>query len=287
MREVVLLKNILILLITLTVIGCSISNSEIEKSDKLTVEGEIREGEFAEIFLSNSILFEGIIDSLTVAKSVESKAKITLTNGEVTEVLTLKKDDSRFPFLFYRSNLIKGEIDGEYNLTVNVRGKEFNAYTKIPKVATVEDITFLQAQKDGLITPGVKDVRLLIRNRQEQTSYYKILIKNENESKFEFASPFIVSTENVFTETFPIIVNYNTFTSGSKESLLFAGEVFEIKLIAIAKAQFDFWKKVRGEESDIIENAAFTQEVPSNISNGAFGYWSGENVTAIKFKIPK
>lgn len=287
MKEVVLLKKILILLITLTVIGCSISNSEIEKSDKLTVEGQIREGEFAEIFLSNSILFEGVIDSLTVAKSVESKAKITLTNGEVTEVLTLKKDDSRFPFLFYRSNLIKGEIDAEYNLTVNIRGKEFNAHTKIPKVATVEDITFLQAQKDGLITPGVKNVRLLIRNRQEQTSYYKILIKNENESKFEFASPFIVSTENVFTETFPIIVNYNRFTSGSKESLLFVGEVFEIKLIAIAKAQFDFWKKVRGEESDIIENAAFTQEVPSNISNGAFGYWSGENVTAIKFKIPK
>jgi len=129
----IIINRILIVFNLFTILSCTINDTEKKVSEKLTIEGQIREDEFAEIFLTNSLDFEGIIDSLTVAKSVESKAKVTLSDGEITEVLTLKRDNSRFPFLFYRSNLIKGERNRKYDLTVFLGGKEFSSNTTVPE----------------------------------------------------------------------------------------------------------------------------------------------------------
>lgn len=267
--------------------GCSVNDSVILSSDQLTVQGELRENEFAEILLTNSLAFEGVIDSVKVAKSIESKAKVILSDGEISEILTLKRDDSRFPFLFYRSNLIKGGLNKTYDLTIEIREKEFLSTTQVPEKPIIKKISFLEAQKDGVPTPEFKDIRLEIENDLSKINYYKVFIKNENEEKFEFASPFIFNTENIKTVTFPLVVNYNTFENGTRESLLQIGQVFELQLIAITKDQFDFWKSVSGDETDIIDNSTFGNEVITNISGGAFGYWSGENINFLKFRIPE
>jgi len=73
----IIINRILIVFNLFTILSCTINDTEKKVSEKLTIEGQIREDEFAEIFLTNSLDFEGIIDSLTVAKSVESKAKVT------------------------------------------------------------------------------------------------------------------------------------------------------------------------------------------------------------------
>lgn len=283
----ILLKIGVKLSVIAIVLSCSVNDSIISSSDPLTVQGELRENEFAEILLTNSLAFEGVIDSVKVAKSIESKAKVTLSDGEISEVLTLKRDDSRFPFLFYRSNLIKGNLNKTYDLLITIREKEFLSTTQIPEKPVIKKMDFLEAKKDGVLTPEVKDIRLEIENNLDRINYYKLLIKNENEEKFEPASPFIFNTENIKTTTFPLIINYNTFENGTRESLLRIGQVFELQLIAITKDQFDFWKSITGDETDIIENSAFSNDVITNISGGAFGYWSGENMNFMKFRIPE
>jgi len=282
-----IVNRLLIIFSLFTALSCSVNDSETKTSDKLTIEGQIRENEFAEIFLTNSLAFEGVIDSLTVAKSVESKAKVTLSDGEITEILTLKRDNSRFPFLFYRSNIIKGVKGGEYDLKISIRAKEFTSQTTVPEVPNIKNVTFIESRKDGELIPDRRDVRLEVVNNLSKICYYKIFIKNEDENKFEFASPFIFNTENITTETFPLIIEYPSFENGFKENLLQVGLTFDLKLVAITKDQFDFWKSIRGDQSTITNNSSFSAEVITNISNGAFGYWSGENVTALKFKILK
>jgi len=271
----------------LTLLNCSINKNDTQTSDQLTVEGKIEENKFAEIFLTNSLAVKGKIDSLTVAKSIESKAKVVLSDGETSEILTLKRDNSRFPFLFYRSNSIKGEKDKKYNLTVSIRGKEFKSETSIPNAPIINNITFLESRRDGIIIPESREVRLEVVNDLSKVCYFKIFIKNESEDKFEFASPFIVNTENITTETFPLIIVYPSFANGFKENLLFVEQTFELELVAITKDQFDFWKSIKGDQFEVIENSSFSVEAITNISNGAFGYWSGENGTTLKFKIPK
>lgn len=278
------MNKILFLLVILVM--CSCVKTDILSSDKLTVEGVIKEGEFAEIRLTNSLFFEGVIDSLEIVKSIEAKAKVVISNSEITEILTLKREDSKFPFLYYRSNIIKGELGENYDLSINVRGKEFVSSTELPEKPEILDINFLEFIEDGVPNPDYRDVKLTINNNVSSEKYFKILVKTESEEKFDLASPFLFNTENIFTDTFPLIVRYPKFKRGiEKQNQFKVNEVIELQLVAITKEQFDFWKSVKGDESTFVENASFTNEVVSNISNNAFGYWSGENVEFIKFKI--
>ena len=275
-----------IVFLSLLFFNCLNNETDILSSDKLTVEGQIEEGEFARISLTNSLAFKGVIDSLEVAKSIESKAKVVLSNGETSEILTLKKDESRFPFLYYRSNLIKGEIGKTYDLSVQIRGKEFVSKTSIPNKAGVLNIEFLDWIEDGIVYSEFKDIKITIQNGDLEDKYFKIFIKNEKEEKFELARPFIFSTENIATETFPLIVSYiKTNDDGENENQIKVNEIIEMKLVAITKDQFYFWKSVEGDQTSILENASFANEVVTNISNGAFGYWSGENTSNFKFEI--
>ncbi|MCL7765116.1 DUF4249 domain-containing protein [Polaribacter sp. Z014] len=280
------MKKIIFLFFLLS--SCLNTETDILSSDKLTVEGQIEEGKFARISLTNSLAFRGIIDSVEVAKSIESKAKVVLSNGEISEILTLKKDESRFPFLYYRSNLIKGEIGKTYDLTIQLRGKEFISKTSVPKKSEILNIEFLDWVEDGIVYPDFKDIKLTIHNSDLEDKYFKILIKNEKEEKFELARPFIFSTENIATETFPLIVSYIKIDDdGENENQIKVNEVMEMQLISITKDQFYFWKSVEGDQTSILENASYANEVVTNISNGAFGYWSGENIKNLKFEIPE
>ncbi|GAA4230357.1 hypothetical protein GCM10022291_00280 [Postechiella marina] len=274
-------------LLLIVLFGCE--NNNVILSDELTVEGQILEGEFARINLTNSLPFSGVIDSMEVARSMEAKAKVELSDGEISEILTLKRDDSRFPYLYYRSNIIKGELNKQYNLSVTIRGKEFKSITTIPEKVNVLDVSFSTWEEEGVVEPDYKDINFTIENNTDEDRYFKILIKNENEKRFEFARPFIFNTENISTNTFPLIVSYIKFNedSGEKENHVRVGEVLELKIVSITKEQFYFWKSIEGDVTSPLEDSSFSNAVVSNISNGAFGYWSGESVESFKFEIPE
>lgn len=257
--------------------------------DQITVEGQIEEGKFATIYLTNSLPFKGRIDSIEVSKSIERKAKVILSNGDISEILTLKKDDSRFPFFFYRSNTIKGEQVKNYSLSINIRGKEFISETTIPKKAKILDVSFSDWVDDGVANPNFKDINLLIDNDTEKTTYFKILIKKEEEDKFFSANPFLLNTENIKADQFPFKINYldkDEEDENKRINKIRSGGVIELKFVSITKEQFDFWKSIKGDLTTPV-NSSFSSSVASNISNGAFGYWSGENTVSFKFKIPK
>lgn len=279
------MNKILFSLLVFIMYSCIDTEIDVLSSDPLTVEGEIKEGKFAEIRLTNSLVFEGVIDSLEIAKSIETKAVVEISNGDTSEILTLKREDSKFPFLFYRSNVIKGELGKNYDLSITVRGKEFTSSTKLPEKPEILNIGFFEYVEDGISNPYYRDVRLTINNDVSSVKYFKILVRNENEDKFYLGSPFIFNTENILAQTISLVVQYLKFDEGEKENQFKVNEVMELKLVAITKEQYNFWKSIKGDKSTFVENASFTNEVISNISNGAFGYWSGENVESIKFKI--
>jgi hypothetical protein len=277
-----------IIFLSFVFFNCLNYETDILSSDKLTVEGQILEGEFARISLTNSLSFTGVIDSVEVAKSIETKAKVVLFNGETSEILTLKKDETRFPFLYYRSNLIKGEIGKTYDLSIQIRGKEFVSKTKVTEKAEKLNIDILDSIQEGIVYQNFKDLKLTVSNINLESKYFKILIKNEKERKFELARPFIFNTENIATETFPLIVSYiKTDEEGKNDNQIKVNDVIEMQFISISKDQFYFWKSVKGDQTSILEDASYANEVVTNISNGAFGYWSGENISSFKFEIPE
>ncbi len=275
------------LLIVIVLTSCAIEDTIARKDDPLSIEANIKEGKFAEVRLTNSINFSGIIDSLEIAKSVESKAKVSISDGTNSEILTLKKDENRFPFFFYQGTVIKGEIGKLYNLSITINNNTYHSTTSIPNQPEIINIDFVTANEEGNPTPDFKDIILTIKNDINTTNYFKILIKNENDSKFRDATPFLFNTENINTAEFPIVVSYSKFENDTKINLLETNATFELQLIQITKEQFSFWKSIKDDETILLSGASLTNEVNSNISNNAFGYWSGENPTAIKFIVPE
>lgn len=256
--------------------------------DAITVEAQIEEGKFATVYLTNSLPFQGRIDSVEVSKSIERKAKVELSDGESSEILTLKRDASRFPFFFYRSNSIKGELAKNYKLTISIRGKEFVSETTIPAKTKILDISFSDWVEDGVGNPNFKDINLLIDNTIEKNTYFKILIKNLEEDKFVPANPFLLNTENIKANQFSLKINYidrDEDNDNKRINKIRSGGFVDLKLVSITKEQFDFWKSIKGDITTPI-NSSFSSSVASNISNGAFGYWSGEYVRIFRLNIP-
>ncbi len=279
------MKYIMYCLFCVILCRCTQIETETIANDRLTVEGYIDAKKFAIVKLTNSIPFEGIIDSTEIVRAIESKAKVELSNGRISEVLTLKKDERSFPFLFYRSNLIRGNLEDQYTLKITLRGKVFESTTSIPDKPEVAAIEFIEAREGGMLVEDFRDIKLTLKNETSKQQYFKILIKNRSKKMFQFATPFIVSTENITTETFPVIITFDGLVDDERVNLLKVGEVIDLKVIAITKAEFEFWKSVEGDVTIPIDNASFTNAIETNISNGAFGYWSGEHETALLFRI--
>ncbi|MDO6759016.1 DUF4249 family protein [Tamlana sp. 2_MG-2023] len=267
-------------------LACTSNLEEDSYQDKLTVESVIEEGEFARVYLLNSIPFKGVIDSLEVIKSIETKAKVVLSNGEVSEILTLKKDESYFPFFYYRSNVIKGDLNKSYNLSINVRNKEFTSKTDVPQAPHVVDVEFIEAQYEGEVFPDFRDVKLTMQNSNIENLYFKFFIKNEAKKSFSNANPFIINTEIIDSNTFSVIIRHFKDTEGDgKEEFLEVGTKVDLKIVAITKEQYEFWKSVKGDQTTILGSSSFSSNAKSNISNNAFGYWSGENAVTFNLEV--
>lgn len=280
------MKKLRLVFLAIGIISCEKVSNDTLDTNSLTVEAQIKEGRVAEVYLTNAISFESTIDSLSILEAIESKAKVVLSSGEDSEVLTLKRNDNRFPFAYYEGNEIKGEVGKEYALTVSIRGEVFTSTSSIPEKPRILDVDFMDAVNENDPNEKVVDLKLTVENNRE-IKYFKILAKNVNENKFSNAKPLIFSSETLSaTESFPVFISYSKEIDGKFVNQVKPGESYEISLIAISKEQFDFWKSIKGDQTSIQDNASLSINTPSNISNGAFGYWSGENVTTIRVDVP-
>lgn len=261
-----------LLIAILVLSSCNTLENELVFKEELTIEGYIEYGKQANVYLTTSLPFSGEVDSLEIIKAIETKAKVELISQDFSEILTLKKDNSRYPFFFYRSNLIKGEVGKNYKLKVLLKGQEYLANTQVPEDPVITEIETLEVEDE-------KRLKISIENNYLKKSYYKILIKSEMESKFSFAEPFIVNNETVKTDQLIVVIKYNKKIDGVKVNQLEESGVFDIKLVAITQDEYLFIKSVKGDGE--IDNSIpnFSQEIYTNIKGGAgvFGFWAGEN----------
>ena len=271
-----------LIFLAFTFIGCDNSNIEPDFQKGLTIEGYIEEGKHAKVYLTSSLPFSGVVDSLDVIKAMETKAKVELISDDLSEILTLKRDDNRYPFLYYKGNLIKGEIDENYEIKISLHGQDYVASTKVPSLPVINYIETINVELEGEVE---KFLKLSIENEMLKESYYKILIRGVDESKFSDSKPYIINNESVNTKELITTIRYNKKIDGEYENQLIEGEVFEIKLIAITNDEYLFIKSTKGDEKTNISIPKFSEDIYTNLSNGAFGFWSGENSIQIKVVI--
>lgn len=262
---------------------------ELNYINNLTVQASIDEGNFAEVYLTNAIPFSGVIDSLQIVKAVESKAKVTIIAADgKQDVLTLKRDNTRYPFLFYQGSIIKGEVGAEYVIDIELGGETITSTTNIPDAPIFEKIEFIDYYEDNLLQEDVKDLKLTLTKNSTETEYFKFKIKqNGVDDNFISTDPYIINTENINTASFSFILKYKALNNDVNkiENRLVLGQEFFLEIISITQEEYEFLKAIGGDETTLLDGFSFNEQVPSNLSSGAFGYWSGENVSTIFFTV--
>jgi len=269
-------KLVLILMLNLTA-GCGFDPYADfpDKEDKIVVDGWIEIMDQATVFLTANASYFSSIDSSTWRDIVLSRAKVTLDDGDRSEVLILRRDDRYFPPYYYAGNEIFGEPGRTYTMTAEYGGKHVWAQTTIPPPVPI-DTSYFELH-DAEDSTGL--VVLEFTDPPDEKNYYRIFTKR-------------VGKDDIYISTFIMAIDDRLFPGGkvsltllrAPESQLYkaednyfrVGETILVKLSAIDKVSYEFWSSVQDELLNSSHPfASSLSEIHSNIEGDGLGIWTG------------
>jgi hypothetical protein len=268
-----------------TFVLCTACNPEpdldvIPYEQKLVIDGSIEDRGYARVFLSYSASYFQQIDSANIFKLIIGTAKVTVSDGTKSEILTLRRDNNYFPPYIYESTEIRGEIGKTYTLTVELKGERYTATTTIPPPANFNRLWFEDLpNKDslGYLYGSISDdagtanyYRLFTQRINIDTKYTPVYLSAVGDQYF-----------NGKTFTFSILRGPENFTNIIDDLYFKKGDTVRVKLCTMDQAHFDFWRTLE-RELYVVGNpfASSGNEIISNIDNKkALGVWGGYGVT--------
>lgn len=281
------MKKYLLFLFSLVLLSCSNDNFSEQKSleSKIVVEGWIEEGDFANVLLSSSIPVTDVIDSTNVLNHVIRSAKITISDGQNSEVLRVKNDKNRIPPFVYFGSTLKGEAGKEYTIKIEYLNRVVEAVTSIPKSVPLKSAEYVK--NNATDTTGYVFVKF--DDPPTEKNYYQIATKIDVEEPI-FVPSFYGNLDDKNFETSSVSVQINRgvlLFPKTKFTPYFAdGDLIQVKLRTQTKESLDFWNSWQNE----IVNAK-NPIYPSNTSlksniKGGIGIWAGYGQSTIIVKTP-
>lgn len=281
-----MMKKYLLFLSVLLLQSCTKDDfSEQNKESKLVVEGWIEEGDYANVLLSSSIPVSDAIDSTNVLNHVIRSAKITISDGENSEVLRVKNDKNRIPPFVYFGNTLKGEAGKEYSIKIEYLNRVLEAVTSIPKSVTLKSAEYIKEKPAD--TTGYIFVKF--DDPATEKNYYQIATKIEEEESI-FVPAFYGNLDDKNFESPSVAVKVNRgvllYPKGKFTPYFSDGQLIQVKLRTQNKEALDFWNSWQNE----IVNSK-NPIYPSNTSlksniKGGIGIWAGYGQSILMVRTP-
>ena len=287
--KVLKMKKIGIYIILILLISCNDNDifEEQEGESILVVDGWIENDRYARVILTRTTPYFSIVDSSTYLDLVEYAAKVTVSDGINSDVLTVGKDERYFPPLHYHGTKIKGETGKTYYLTISKSNYYNNtdslvydtiatAITTIPKVPKIDTAWFeLEPPKDSL---GV--IKMTFTDDTTEHNFYKVYTAYIEE-KIKYI-PVISAT--IDDDLFDKPVNTYTLFKGTygpimqPEDVYFKiGESVRIKLATLTEESYNFWNLYQLESLNAINPfASSSTNLQGNINGDGIGIWTGQ-----------
>jgi hypothetical protein len=258
----------------------------VEGESRIVVEGWIEQGDVPQVILSRSIPINATIDSTTIFDYFIRSAKVTVSDGENEEVLSLKSDKDRVPPYVYYGSKIIGEVGKTYALKIEYLNRVIKATTSIPSVVTIKSAEYVK--ENPADTTGF--VHLEFNDPVLEKNYYQI------ETRLDKAEPIFVpalygnlNDENFVSSSVSLQVTRGIYVfSKTKYRPYFTdGDLIFVKLRTMSKDGFDFWNSwqneiVNGKSPIFPANTS----LKSNIKGG-IGIWEGYGQSIISIQTPK
>lgn len=267
--------------------SCSDYNFEgsTKNESKIVVEGWIEDGDFPYVLLSSSIPISDKIDSVNVLSRVIRSAKITVSDGQITEVLRVKKSNNNLPPFVYYGTQIIGHSGKTYSLKIEYLNRKIEAITTIPKTVALNNVKYIKKNE----TDSIGYIFINFDDPINEKNYYQILTKLEGEENV-FIPAFFgnLSDENFSSSQIDMQINRGVLLSSkSKFQPFFVdGGKVSVKLRTLNKDAYDFWNSWQNE---IVNgrNPIFPSNTSLNSNlNGAIGVWAGYGKDIITIELP-
>jgi len=275
-------KLLLIFLLPVLVMACN--RAEQPGKSSLVVEGWIESGGHPVVMVSESI---GIATGRQMApkdllEHIGKWAKVTLSDGTQTEVLTGMADSRYFPPYIFTTSKMIGEVGKTYELKVEYKDYSATARTTIPEPVPL-DTCFVKSVSDSLCS-----VICGFTDPAPKGNCYKVFTKTEGkDSHYHPSALATVSDDNLdgYTEVFLYstqrMLDYIDMPNIKLDDDLW------IKLCTMDRVSFDYWTNFEIMLASNFMGTFFENSLDSNMQ-GALGYFAGYGVAGeVHLKLTK
>ena len=241
----------------------------------LVVDGLIEQGEFPYVILTEVSPFFAEYDSLELRKLVVMSAKVTVSNGDTTEILSLVKNKDFFPPYVYRGFGFKGEIGKTYKLTVYWNNKVHESETSL--ISPV-GLNYLEVESVYFENDTFGIIRANFDDPAGEYNYYRTFTKILGVQKGYYPFLFSVLGDNLFDgENFTYSIYRGIESISRKEDELYfeKNDTVVVKFCSIDEKSFRFWLTAEREMALSGNPLALSDKIiETNITEGALGYWT-------------
>lgn len=252
-----------------------------EYKPRFVVEGWIEQDNYPHVILSHNIPFFTTLDSAQLSELVIRWAKVSVSDGETTEILTGKRDNNYFPPYVYRGYTLTGQPGKTYTLTIEYAGNTLTSTTTIPNRVPLDSIWFVQREdnKDNV------QLHVRIKDNVAEKNFYKLYTKTD--SNKNYIPTLLSNQDDKYFNGKELTLQVNTGPANNltvKNNFYFKkGETVSVKFSSIPKTSFEFWSSFQDEVMNSSNPLiGSTGVIKSNINGPGLGIWSGYGSSVYK-----
>ncbi len=267
------LRYIIYMIVILCCFGCTDAKIPAAESG-LVVEGWIENGRHPVVIVTTSVPttteyqdWESLYDHLV------RWAKVTISDGEQSVVLTGKYSEDYFPPYIYTTARIVGEVGKTYWLTVEYEDMTATAVTSVPEPVELEYVKVKEVEAGYKIVAGIRDDKSV-------KNYYRFFSMVEGADSTYVPSLLGLIDDSVLTDDVnEAFVNgaYKAMTDSISRSPIqyLKDDVVKIRFCNMEETAFNYWTDY--EDIAALSASPFfpvNKKIRSNVSSG-MGCWAG------------
>lgn len=270
-------KIILVWMISFIWISCE-SEIDVQLPDydpKLVIDGYIEQGKFARVALTESASYFEDIDEDKLKRASVVTAKVTVTDGENTDILTLRKNVNGFPPLIYEGTDVRGEVGKTYRLTIENKGQTYSAQTTILPPPTFDSLwtEHVEGEEGQYVLKG------RFTDNEDEENYYRIFTRRKNKDN-KYIPLYLLALGDKFfdgkTLNLDILRGAENYADIDNDLYFESGDTVLVRFCSMDKTHFDFWRTI--EREVYATGNPFSSsgnKILYNTSEGSIGIWGG------------
>lgn len=243
------------------------------QSSQLVVEGWIQNDQFPVVILTRTVPVSTEFQEMNDLKDyIIYWAKVTITDGTDTVVLTGMYDDNYFPPYIYTTGRMRGQTGKTYQLFVDYKDFHATATTTIPSTPQLDE--FKVERLPDVDT--LYKIKACFTDNPYEKNYYQLFTRVGTKS-IQYTAAYLGSINDEVIDNHTEVTVYNGHRLDTKAYTPYftVNDTVSVKLAQVTKEGYLFWDQYTKNQS-LSSNMFLSTiaDVPSNVK-GALGYWNG------------